>query len=70
MLLSGFFPQEKATFPSYNKVRLLWFCSSTQTQMRPCAVSSLLPAASIMMQKAWASVELPGRSKLGAPQAP
>jgi hypothetical protein len=38
--------------------------------MRGSAVGNLSPAASIRMQKDWASVEFPGRSKFGAPQAP
>src|ERR1035438_761676 len=44
---------------------------SLQGRVKPGTVRGyLLAAVSIRMQKAWASVEVPGRSKLGALQAP
>jgi len=43
---------------------------ATGGNQRGCADSAFLPAASIRMQNAWPSVEVPGWSKLGAPQTP
>jgi len=43
---------------------------ATEESQRGCANSAFLPAASIRMQNAWPSVEVPGWSKLGAPQTP
>ena len=43
-------------------------CGGYACVWSPCADQIVRrEAASIMMQKAWPSVELPGRSKLGAP---